>query len=217
MTSHSTSGGGAAFKELASELRRAATRLATTDGGGKHLAAAVRRVRSSLDTLETALDDFERGGVAGIAALEALLDSPVARKTLGVQELRRIAREAGAGRIVADKPAAARRELAARAAEKDAVEETTTAVRTTLALLRTVEEQPDAAALRREFLRLGGLDDATLESEARARYRTISAVRALARANAIRGATTADREALWKELIRQARRLRANLRHLPAA
>ncbi len=186
----------------------------TPPPGGTTFAAAIRKLSLAVDRFEAALDEVATVRPAATIELEQFFASPNVRATLDVADLKTIAKTAAGLRLQSPTLARARQELVRAASTGALAKKILAEARQHLAAKSSAPAPTDTRGLRAELLRIGGLDEAAAAQEFRTTYRTLASVRALARANAIRGAERADRETLWKEILAQARRLRANIRLL---
>jgi hypothetical protein len=189
-------------------------RQQTPPQSGHAFAAAIRKLSLAVDRFEALLDELAAGRPSVAAELEQFFAAPNVRATLDVTDLKTIAKTAAGLRLQSSTPAKAREELVRAATTGALAKKILSEARQRVASKAPVPAPTDTRGLRAEFLRIGGLDEAAAAQEFRTTYRTLASVRALARANAIRRAERADREALWNDILAQARRLRANIRHI---
>ncbi len=197
------------LESLASRIRKEHPPL-----GGPTVAAAIRKLSTAIDRFEAFLNTVTENRPAALAELEQFLSSPNVRAGLKVPDLQAVAKEAVGLRLKSERLSKAREELLHAAKTATLAKKILFHARQRLALKARPPQTTDLRGLRAELLRIGGLDETSAEHVFRTAYRNITSVRALARANAIRGAERLDRETLWKEILVQARRLRANIRHL---
>ncbi len=203
---------------LAKALEKLARRLrANADAGGTDLARIARSVMRSVTKLEEALDAAEAGAAsAAHIDLATYLNAPHVRRAIGLEELRQLARAVGI-KITATRAAPTRRELIANLPSATVAREVLQLAQETVAASGPKPTAEEDRELRLRFLAIGGMTEDEAATELRTRYKSLSALRRLARVNAVRGANHAGRHDLWREILRQSRRLHANLRHLPAS
>lgn len=207
------------LEKLGRKIARSANKMQ-----GETMARDAVKLRDVAVKFDAKLKEVVAGAVPGMAQLEDLLKGPQAKKYLDLKACNKISRELKSGRLDADKPAAARRDLLK--AIKAASAEDDTLAETALELVRTIFSEGAAAAegpapkdkieLQNELLRLGELSDEDFVAEFKARYRTQGSIRALAQANAIavkRGDDWIAKETLIKHLKDRARRAAENVRH----
>jgi hypothetical protein len=183
--------------------------------GGDELDRRAAALTRALANFGETLDASVSGKSTALVELTDLLSSPEARRLLDLASYRKIARDVAGWRITSQSVALARKELLGHAPDGSTARSLVRAIRGHIAASAPGPATSDIRKLRAEFYRIGGLAAEDAEALSHTHYRTVSNVRALAKANAIRGADHASRDVLWKEILTQSRRLRSNLRQIP--
>jgi hypothetical protein len=203
------------YLDLAQQLRQLSGKIDKNASRfeGATLAKAATSLTKSIATFEKKLDAFLGGAGPGIRELQELLKSPAATKHLKLPAISLLHRKLFGHSQSAETPAAAKKAFLLAAMGKEMGEETLSELREFL--YRAAQIAPpakDKESLQKEFLRLGGLPDDELIWELDSRFKNITLLKALAKANAVEVTKEVKRERLINSIIHYARRARANIR-----
>ena len=160
------------------------------------------------------LEDFLGGRGPGIRELEELLGSPQAKAHLKLPALNLLNKELFGERLSSEKMAGAKKEFIEKVKKEREGEKTVALLRNFfLKAAQRPAPSKDEAALQNEFLRLGGLSDDELAFEFSSRFKSISLLKALAKANAVPYSKETPKEKLIQSITHYARRAYGNIRH----
>ncbi len=197
----------ARLHELAQQLEKQSSRLQ-----GVALGKSVNTLHKQLDSFEKKLQAAVGGHGPGVQELGLLLKANA--KLLTLSALRAIAKDV----FGADAPKAAKAPLLKKAILQEAArrhrgEVAVKVVRAFLEKANTPKTSlpKEEAALLREFLRLGGLDDEAFKREMSGRWKKVSDLKRLAKANKLPGAKSLAKADLIREIKKVSRRAHANV------
>jgi len=194
----------------------------------EHLAAALRNHGSRLQgetiakaatTFEKALTSFRKkleahlaGMAPGLQELQELLKSPQAKALKGAA-LSKVARSVLGRGLVGETPAKQKADLLKGVKDRGKGPEAVMAVRQIFREQAAVRPAPASEEeLRSELHRLGGLSDEDLSIELETRYKTLTILKKLAKANAIPAPQGVTAVILRRRVIEAARRMYTNVR-----
>jgi len=181
---------------------------------GLALAKAAETLGKALLRFGKKLDEFLGSRGPGIQELEELLKSPQAKAHLNLPALNLLGKGVFDHPLAADKAAAAKKEFFEQVKKDQAGEK---AVQVLKQFFYKAAQRPvptkDEVGLQNELLHLGGLSDEELAFEFSGRLKSISLLKALAKANAIPFGRETGKERLIELITHYARRAHANIRH----
>jgi hypothetical protein len=179
---------------------------------GTALAKATGTFTRSLGSFEKKLHDFLGGQGPGLRELQDLLKAPQAKKHLSLPALKIVFRELLAKPLREETPAKAKAALLQEIKEQQKGEKAVAYLKEFF--FRAAASAPvgeDKEALQKEFLRLGSLGDEELAYELEHRFKTIGALKKLAKANAVTFTAKTPKARLIESIVHYAQRAHRNV------
>jgi hypothetical protein len=202
------------YSELSDRLRRLGETLRHQEGKleGAALAKAAGTFTRSLGSFEKKLSDFLGGQGPGIRELQEILKSPQAKKHLALPALKIVFRDLLSRPLREETLAQAKTALFKEIMERQSGE---AAVAYLKEFFYRAAAPPsvgsDKEALQKEFARLGSLGDDELEYELDHNFKTVGALKKLAKANAVAFTGKTPKAKLVENIVHYARRAHRNV------
>lgn len=204
------------MSDLPKRLRALAATLEKQSGGfeGKHWNKALARFASPLAAFERAVEDAAGGLAPGMKELERLFESPD-RKVLDEDAMKQLFKKV-LGQKAPDAANAANLRkvfLGAIKSGQGSAKKALAAAEETITESRSPKEKTpkDFAALQREVLRLGALDEATIEKELDRKFSDKADLKRLAEAAGILAAGELKKKDIARRIIATAQRVHGHL------
>lgn len=202
------------YSELSDRLRQLSATLRQQEGKleGQALAKATGTFVKSLGLFEKKLNDFLDGQGPGIRELHDLLKAPQAKKHLTLPALKIIFRDLLSKPLREETPAKAKTTLLKEIKERQTGEKAVIYLKKFFlqaAAIAPVSEGKED--LQQEFLRLGSLGEEELNYELEHRFKTVGALKKLAKANAVAFTPKTTKARLIETMMHYAQRAHRNV------
>lgn len=204
------------YQNLSSELEKLSHKVVQHEKKlpkDSSLTKAAISLTRSLHTFESRLDKALEGQTSGIAELQELFKSPLARKKIKLDEIKAISRSVLGRATPGDTKASVQSAFIKTVENKKLGLKALQEVKQFLneASLSSEPEVKNKKMLQEEFLHIGSLPAGEAIALLNKRYRKISAARALAEANAIKITPKTKIDTIYKNIIRLSQRAHSNL------
>jgi len=202
------------YGELSTRLEAVAANLHKHERTleGQALSKATTTFAKALGSYEKKLADFLQGTAPGAREFEDLIKSPQAKKHLTLPALKVAFRQILGQALHEETAAKAKASLVKQVrAEGDFESAVVYLKEFFFRAASPLKVGEDKESLQAEFLRLGGLPDDELEFQLQHRFKTVGALKKLAKANAVNFTATTSKPKLIETIVHYARRAHQNV------
>jgi len=202
------------YADLSARLQRLADQLREKAGHleGQPLAKATATFARAVGSYETKLENHLQGHAPGAREFQDLLKSAQAKKHLTLPALKEIFKSLFSASLKEETPAKGKAALLKRVKETGTSETALIHLQEFFFRAASPASLPaDRESLQQEFLRLGSLSDEELDYQLQHQFKTLAALKKLAKANAIHVTPKTSKEKLVEMIVHYARRAHQNV------